>query len=886
MASVYTNDLRLEEIGSGEQSGTWGDTTNTNLELIAEAFSFGTEAITTNADTHTTTIADGASDPGRSMFLKYTGTLDSACTITIAPNTVSKLWFIENGTSGSQNIIISQGSGANITIPPGDTKAIYSDGAGSGAAMVDAFASLSVVDLKVQDDLTVTDDLIVGGDIDLEGSIDVNGTANLDAVDIDGAVQIDNTVSVGVNDTGYDVKFFGDTASAFMLWDASADDLILGGAAGLSVNSAALVTGVLTTTAATVFNGGFASNAGSTVSNADNNATLELICTDTDAASGPRLDLYRNPGEAGADGDNLAQLNFYGLNDASEKSQYLYLFTEMADVANGSEDVRFLFGGLVAGADSSLIEFTHGTPATGADPELVFNNTSRDINFRVESDGNANALFVDGGGKSTGINVVPAASYAPSLAIGFGGNNITSRGNVDLRIFSGAFQDGASTFQYAVSSLPVSMLSMTNGGFAVQSAPAGTDGNAATFTTKFYVDPDGTISTPTLGTSNVRFGVNAGDAIASGGNYNTVVGDEAGTAISTGDLHTFIGYGAGDAVSTEATGLTAVGANALTANTSGTDNLAIGVSALESCTEGIGNVVVGRYAAADLVDADGNVAIGAFDGTVQPAMRLNTKSHDNVAVGAGALAAHNLTDNSSGGNVAVGYSAGLIVSTGIQNTLIGGFAGDAITGGSQNTLVGYNAGGATTGTFNAFYGRSSGSAMTSGDKNTILGSFNGNQGGLNIAAEDNNVVLSDGDGNIILSYQSTGNTTKMQYLYSNTTSDAANLTVLSSGTVARSTSSLRYKRDVSDATHGLSDVLNLRPVTYKGTGIEDGDTVFGGLIAEEVHAAGLTEFVAYDTQDRPDALRYGNMVSLCIKAIQEQQATITALTDRITALEG
>ena len=58
--------------------------------------------------------------------------------------------FIENGTSGSQNIIIKQGSGATITIPPGDTKAVYLDGAGSGAAVVDAFASLSVVDLKVQ----------------------------------------------------------------------------------------------------------------------------------------------------------------------------------------------------------------------------------------------------------------------------------------------------------------------------------------------------------------------------------------------------------------------------------------------------------------------------------------------------------------------------------------------------------------------------------------------------------------------------------------------------------------------------------------------------------------------------------------------------------------
>ena len=63
MASSYVNDLRLEEIGTGEQSGTWGATTNTNLELIGEAFGYGTEGITTNADTHTSTIADGATDP-------------------------------------------------------------------------------------------------------------------------------------------------------------------------------------------------------------------------------------------------------------------------------------------------------------------------------------------------------------------------------------------------------------------------------------------------------------------------------------------------------------------------------------------------------------------------------------------------------------------------------------------------------------------------------------------------------------------------------------------------------------------------------------------------------------------------------------------------------
>jgi hypothetical protein len=149
MASTYVNDLRLNEMATGDQSGSWGTVTNTNLELIGEAFSYGTEAITTNADTHATTIADGASDAGRAMFLKYTGTLDSTCTITIGPNTVSKMWFIENATTGSQDIIISQGSGANVTIAAGQTKAVYSDGVGSGAAFVDAFAALDVGSLAI-----------------------------------------------------------------------------------------------------------------------------------------------------------------------------------------------------------------------------------------------------------------------------------------------------------------------------------------------------------------------------------------------------------------------------------------------------------------------------------------------------------------------------------------------------------------------------------------------------------------------------------------------------------------------------------------------------------------------------------------------------------------
>jgi hypothetical protein len=171
MASTFVNNLRLEEMNTGEQSGQWGTKTNTNLELVGEALGFGTEAITTNADTHATTVADASSDAGRAIYIIYTGTLDSACTITIGPDTLKRVHIIKNGTSGSQNILIKQGAGAGaaVTIPNGDTKVVSLDGGGSGAIVTDVLASLSVVDLKVQDDLSFTSDSAVvsfGADAD------------------------------------------------------------------------------------------------------------------------------------------------------------------------------------------------------------------------------------------------------------------------------------------------------------------------------------------------------------------------------------------------------------------------------------------------------------------------------------------------------------------------------------------------------------------------------------------------------------------------------------------------------------------------------------------------------------------------------------------------
>ncbi len=95
--STYVNNLRLEEIGSGERSGTWGTATNLNLELIGEAFGYGTEALS-NASTATITMADATSDDARAIYLKLTGALVQNCKVTLAHDPVSKKVIIENAT--------------------------------------------------------------------------------------------------------------------------------------------------------------------------------------------------------------------------------------------------------------------------------------------------------------------------------------------------------------------------------------------------------------------------------------------------------------------------------------------------------------------------------------------------------------------------------------------------------------------------------------------------------------------------------------------------------------------------------------------------------------------------------------------------------------------
>jgi len=290
---------------------------------------------------------------------------------------------------------------------------------------------------------------------------------------------------------------------------------------------------------------------------------------------------------------------------------------------------------------------------------------------------------------------------------------------------------------------------------------------AANFAADLTLADGADIITASAGTSNFRVGVNAGNSIASGGNYNVIVGDEAGTAISTGD--------------------------------------------------------------------------------------------GNVSVGYQSLAANTTADEST----AVGYQAGYN-STGQRNAFFGSEAGESNTSGQSNSYI----------------GRQAGTLMTTGSKNSILGAYNGNQGSLDIRTSSNNIVLSDGDGNPRIMYI-TGDGLRLNAL----SSGSGNSTLkyhTSTGVVTYDTSSERFKQNIVDSKYGLSHVLQLQSRQYEF--INDGKPDIG-LIAEEVNNV-IPELVGKDDADRPMSVAYDRFVSVLVKAIQEQQATITALTDRITALEG
>jgi hypothetical protein len=301
----------------------------------------------------------------------------------------------------------------------------------------------------------------------------------------------------------------------------------------------------------------------------------------------------------------------------------------------------------------------------------------------------------------------------------------------------------------------------------------------------------------------------------------------------------------------------------------------------------------------------------------------------NTAVGASALQANTTASN----NTAVGYQAGY-TSTGQRNAFFGSEAGYANTTGESNTYI----------------GRQAGNLMTSGSNNTIIGRYNGNQGSLDIRTSSNYIVLSDGDGNprgffnadgylkvapsagdlngitgtyheivtasaggnalrlrqanasfndTIFRVASNRNTTNNTYYFMDCldSGGTAKFRVADSGNVTNtnnsygSISDAKLKENVTDATPKLDKLNQVRIVNYNLIGDEKKQL---GVIAQELEQ--IFPSMVDETPDRDEegndlgtttkSVKYSVFVPMLIKAMQEQQALIQALTTRITALEA
>jgi hypothetical protein len=255
--ATYVNDLRLKEIATGDESGTWGTSTNTNLELIGEALGYNTQDCFSSDADATTTVADGSSDPARAMYFKVTSsaTLSATRTLTIGPNTISRVMFIENATTGSQSIAISQGSGANVTIATGKTAVVYLDGAGSGAAVVDAMLK---VDPGVTDTLA---EVLVAGNTSGGTSLVISSGDDLTLTGASSNAVWDSSAnalafadaSKAVFGAGNDLEIFHNASNSIINDNGTGTlQLQTGGATKLEVTSSGVtVSGTITGTLAT-----------------------------------------------------------------------------------------------------------------------------------------------------------------------------------------------------------------------------------------------------------------------------------------------------------------------------------------------------------------------------------------------------------------------------------------------------------------------------------------------------------------------------------------------------------------------------------------------------------------------------------------------------------
>jgi len=552
--ATYVNNLRLKEIATGDSSGTWGDETNTNLELIGQAFGYGTRAIA-DASTDNITIADGASDSDRSMYLKLTGG-GQACTVSLLPNTASKIYIMENATA--YTLTFSQGSGANVAVLAGEVKVIAGDGLGSGAVVYDLLTDVNLAGTTKVDNLTA------------------GGTSTLAVTDVTGAASFaaDTTFADGADII---------TASA------GTSNLRLGVNAGNSIESGGNYNTVV------------GDEAGTAITTGDDNAAfgMEALKTATTATKNTAL--------------GRASLKLTTTGASNTAVGYAALFSNTTASNNTAVGDQALFANTTAD-NNTAVGFSAGAAITTGVSNVAVGALALDANT---SGGSNTTLGAESLGANTtgGSNVAlgrwaMAANTTASENVGIGvaalSTNTTGTANVAVGYLAlNANTTASNNTAVGLRALTANTTASNNTavGYSALSANTTAGGNVAVgylamqdSTTAANATAVGyeALANNTTSNGNHAFGFRALKACTTGSS-NTAVGGSAGTAITTGVENTFVGATAGDAVTT------------------GRYNVCVGYNSGTYSTDlitGDGSICIGSYSRASTTDADYAIAIG------------------------------------------------------------------------------------------------------------------------------------------------------------------------------------------------------------------------------------------------------------------------------------
>jgi len=698
--------------------------------------------------------------PDGQLVLGSTAVSSTAAELNIldgVTSTTAELNILDGVTSTTAELNILDGVTATAT------ELNYSD---TGAAVGTVVAS-KVVTVDANKDassfrnVTLTGALTAAS-LDISGDIDVDGTTNLDAVDIDGAVQIDNTVTVGADDTGYDVKFFGATASAYMLWDEDEDDLILAGAARIVIPDGQLVLGstAVTATAAELNAIDLGGSVGTVVA-----GKVVTVDSNKDVASFRNITLTGEL-DAGSldvsgdiDVDGTANLDVVDIDGAVDMASTLAVTGDATFSATViSNDIEVVGSG---GGSTNRLKATYNssTGVAAFGPDSGGGSTSLQIGTS-NSGTYAAALTLAAAGGATFVGEVAAASLDIS-----GNIDVDGTTNLDAVDIDGAVQiDSTVTVGVDDTGYDVKFFGATSGAYMLwdESADDLKLVGAAGLTVAGNIDVDGTTnldavdidgavqidSTVTVGVDDTGYDVkffgatasaymlwdeSADDLILAGAARvvvpasGLVIGSTAVTSTAAElnvldpslkeDNSIYIGADpSGNGSYSSAQYNVALGVNSGAAITTGDENVAVGYNSAEDLNSGGKNTLLGGYAARQLTNADANTAVGYLAGGGSAGQE--TTGDNNTSVGADALGS--VTTGHS--NTAIGKNAMLSSTEPTYATALGFAALQNTTAGSGNVAVGgFSMQNNTTGDRNVAVGYLTLDANQQGDRNTAVG---------------------------------------------------------------------------------------------------------------------------------------------------------------------